>query len=658
MRQAIAAVLMGAAAITYTIANAADNDRLDTLTITITGDASDKSLPLAITTVDADSLPAANDQSLQDILEPAPGLFAQNQDNAAQGLRVAIRGFGARAAFGVRGIRVLVDGVPMTLPDGQTELDALDLALLDNAQIIRGPSASLFGNAAGGALLLNSRRPAETPEARLDLATGSFGMHRLRAEGSGYYQQTGLLGSYLATEIDGFREHSATESDLINGLLEQRLGEGRLTARISSLEISAEDPGGLTAAQVKTNRRAARPQNLQFNSGEHIEQQRLALGWDGLLGSWSLQSTAYLGARDFNNRLPFTNGGQVAFDREFGGIGLSTSKHYGRQQFSGGIDLQTQADDRQRFENNDGQRGAQSLDQLEKASSAGVFLRDTIALTNSWEASLGLRYDHLRLSADDDFLTDGDDSGSRNIADSSYDANLSHRQGQRLVYVRIATAFETPTITELANPTGGGFNNDVQSSEARNYELGLKNRWRDLDYSATIYRINVDDELLPYELASQPGRSFFRNAGKTQREGIELSGGVELSPHWQLDASYAYASNEFASGNLNGNSLPGIPDQTAWASLRYKTEALQVAITGNHIGRLFAEDGNSTAVASYGLLNLQADWAFNQRLHLEAGIDNLLDKEYNDNIRINAFGGRYFEPAAGRNYRLNFAIRI
>ncbi|MDX1496299.1 MAG: TonB-dependent receptor plug domain-containing protein, partial [Salinisphaeraceae bacterium] len=260
MRGLITAALLGAAG----LVQAADDERLDSLTITVTADAPESNLPLAVTTIEADEQPAPNQQSMQDWLETVPGLFALNNDNAAQGLRVAIRGFGSRAAFGVRGIKVIVDGVPMTLPDGQTELDALDLALLDSATVIRGPSATLFGNASGGAILLNSRPTADTPYLRSDLTAGNHGYRRFRLEVGGHQ----LLGSYLHNEFDGFRDHAKTESDLINASLKQALCKGQITASISSLDIEALDPGGLTAEQVDTDRSAARPQNIQFNAGE------------------------------------------------------------------------------------------------------------------------------------------------------------------------------------------------------------------------------------------------------------------------------------------------------------------------------------------------------------------------------------------------------
>ncbi|MDX1497228.1 MAG: TonB-dependent receptor, partial [Salinisphaeraceae bacterium] len=520
--------------------------------------------------------------------------------------------------------------------------------------VIRGPSATLFGNASGGAILLNSRPTADTPYLRSDLTAGNHGYRRFRLEVGGHQ----LLGSYLHNEFDGFRDHANTESDLINARLKQALGNGEVTASISSLDIEALDPGGLTAEQVDTDRSAARPQNIQFNAGETIEQQRMSLHWEADIAGWSLQTTGYAGQRDFANRLPFTDGGQVRFDRNFGGLGLTANKRFDKHKISLGLDAQAQNDDRQRFDNNDGQRGARRLDQDERARSTGVFLRDTVAIRQNWQASLGLRYDRLKLSADDNFTSDGDDSGNRSIDDWSADASLSHWRGEQMFYLRLASSFETPTITELANPNGGGFNADLDSSRAINYEFGMRGHWQAYSYTAAIYRIDVEDELLPFELASQPGRRFFRNAGETQRQGLELSLVRELNAAWTLRSQANLSQQEFESGALRGNALPGLPERTLRFGLHYRQHAWQLAAIARHVGRLYADDANNTVVPSYEVLDLQGRWNLRKNISMQFGIDNLLDEDYNDNIRINAFGGRYFEPAAGRSYRLSLSYRL
>ncbi len=658
-RPLIAAALLSAAAGS---ALAVDDKRLDTLTVVVTADETDN-LPLAVSHVEAHDQPAPSEQSLQDFLAPAPGLFAQNQDNAAQGLRVSIRGFGTRAAFGIRGIQVLVDGVPMTLPDGQTELDAIDLGLLESAEIVRGPSATLFGNAAGGAILLHTRKPSESPEARLELQGASFDHYRARLEGSGRVGSAHLLGAITASDIDGFREHSQTETQLLNARMTQAVGPGQLNAFVSALDITSQDPGGLTAAQVDQNRRGAASGNRQFDAGETIEQQRVALNWSGPLGYWGVHATGYAGQRDFANRLPFTDGGQVSFDRNFAGMGATVSRRFElgglAHRFSAGFDAQLQQDDRRRFDNNDGARGAATLAQDEEAAGAGVFVRDSIALAPAWETSIGLRYDTLSLEVDDRFLADGDDSGSRDIDDVSADISLSHWLGNRMIYGRLASSFETPTINELANPAGGGFNPDLGSTEALNREIGIKGAWNQLRYQMAVYRVTVDDELLPFELPGQPGRSFFRNAGETEREGIEIAGEYDINSIWRLDASASYARNEFDGGSLDGNELPGIPRQTAWLSLTRRQGGWQNALIASHTGRMYADDSNNTEVDSYQLLHWQSAWQpAGSAWSVQAAIDNLLDKDYNDSVRINAFGGRHFEPAAGRTYRLGLKVRM
>lgn len=624
-------------------------DRLDMMTIEVTAPRIERHLPLAVTTVSADQAPAANRQSLQDLLEPVPGVFALNQDNAAQGLRLSIRGFGSRAAFGVRGLQVLLDGIPLTLPDGQTELDALDLDQIGKLRVIRGPSATLFGNAAGGVVLLESHMPDEDDSLDLNMQVSRFGGRRFRISGG----TDGLLSALLINRQDGFRQHARTESELLNVSWKPPLEDGSLSLHFSALDITAEDPGGLTRAQADGDLRAAHPRNLQFKAGEGIQQQRAAMRWQGYLGEWSMGATAYGGRRAFENRLPFQSGGQVRFLRHFGGAGLQASRVLAGHQASLGLDWQVQRDDRQRFDNNNGIRGQRTLDQMESARGVGIFLRDTFRIAPDWEVSLGVRHDRLQLKVEDAFPSDGDDSGSRQVPDWSADASLAHWIGNHYAYARLASSFETPTINELANPAGGGFNPSLSSAQALNRELGVRGELPGGHYSATLYRIDVRDELLPFQLPTQPGRTFYRNAGTTRRSGLEMTGAWNVATHWRLDGSLNLARYRFQGGNLAGNQLPGLPERSLRLAIHYQRGSLKSALIGRYVGRLFADDANTTEVSGYYLLDLQTEWRAGAQAAVRLGIDNLLDRHYFDNVRINAFGGRHFEPAAGRSYRLS-----
>lgn len=603
----------------------------------------------ATSTVDAQALGREQRLSLDAALQQVPGVFAQNRYNLAQGLRPAIRGFGARAAFGVRGIRVLVDGVPLTLPDGQTELDALDLGLVERVDVLRGPASALFGNAAGGVIALHTRAPGAQPSALAQAAVGELGARRWRAEASGPVGPVRLLGAATRSLLDGPRAHGNSDTRLANA----RLDAGPLTLAASVLDVRAQDPGALTAAQVAADRSQAAPRNLRFDAGERIRQQRLSATWQhtGVHLDW--RALAFAGQRAFDNRLPFNGGGQVSFDRHFGGLGWLAETGWGPHRFNLGLDAQLQRDDRQRFDNNDGTRGQQTLSQRESAESLGVHAAATWVLTPHWQLPVALRADHLALSVDDRLLADGDDSGERDFDELSGSVGLTRRFDQGAAWLRVATAFESPTSNELANPAGGGFNPQLGAAEAVSVELGARGQFGPVGWSAAIYDTSLRDELVPFELAGQPGRRFFRNSGRTQRRGLELGARWAVNANWTLRGHATrtdFVFERFARDgqDLAGRRLPGLPSAHGLLELQWQRSRWSALARIRAVGELFADDANSQQVPGHARLALRAAYSWPAG-SVALGVDNVLDTEYNDNVRINAFGGRSFEPAPGRH---------
>ena len=621
------------------------------------------SAPTAVTVVQAQQRPAEQGLALDSLLAPVPGAFTQNRYNLAQGLRPALRGFGARGNFGVRGLRVLVDGVPLTMPDGQTELDGLDLGLVERMEVLRGPASVLYGNAAGGVLAIETREPPTVPYARLETGAGGLGYEQVRAEIGGGLQQVSALLAYNHTQLDGYRRHGRAETNSLTGKLRWYSAAGRLGLSVNAIDNRAEDPGGLTAAEVAADRRQAAPNNLRFDSDETIRQQRLALVWDGYgAGPDRYQLRTYLGQRDFANRLPFVTGGQSSFQRQFAGVGGQYSHH--RQLFglthklTFGFDLESQRDQRQRHDNLLGVRGSLRLDQEEQADSQGLFIEDEIQLGERWQLNLGLRHDRVRLAVDDRFLSDNrDDSGSRTLTDWNHGLGISYRLSpEQSLYGRIATSFETPTINELANPNGGGFNPGLLPARALSRELGWKGEWSDLRSELALYRIELEDELIGFSLPGQPGRSFYRNAGQSRRDGLELSLDWRLNPHWRAYLAYSYNRYrfvEYRSGDddFAGRRIPGIPGQQLFGELNYERAGTYLSLNLTARDRFYADDANQVDVAGQALIGLRLGKRLQlneQSLEPHIGIDNLLDRTYFDNVRINAAGGRFFEPGPGR----------
>ncbi|MBU2256742.1 MAG: TonB-dependent receptor, partial [Gammaproteobacteria bacterium] len=586
-----------------------------------------------------------------------------NRYNLAQGLRPAIRGFGARGNFGVRGIRVLVDGVPLTMPDGQTELDGLDLGLVERMEVLRGPASVLYGNAAGGVLTLETREPPALPSMQLDLSAAGLGYQRMRGEIGGSDGNLGGVLAFNSTVLEGYRQHSRAQTNSLTGKLRWYAPTGRFRFNFNAIDNRAEDPGGLAAAEVKTDRRQAAPNNLRFDADEYIRQQRLGLVWDGYAaGADEYQLRSYLGHREFGNRLGFTTSGQTTFERYFGGLGGQYSHHRELiglpHKITTGFDLEAQRDDRRRYDNLLGERGQLRQQQDESALSQGLFIEDQLDLSERWQATLGLRYDQVRLAVYDFYLVDNrDDSGSRSLEDWNYSTGLSYRfTPQQSLYARLASSFETPTISELGNPQGGGFNSALQPAQAFSRELGIKGEWPTLRYGLSLYRIELEDELVGFSLAAQPGRNFYRNAGESRRDGLELSADWQFADAWRWSMAYAYNRYRFedyqtTAGDFSGTRIPGIPRQTLFSELAYEHQGTYVRLGVTALARVYVNDANTQSAPGYALFNLRLGKRFQvgeQSLEPYLGIDNLLGREYFDNLRINDGNARYFEPGPGR----------
>jgi iron complex outermembrane recepter protein len=608
-------------------------------------------------------------RTLDEFARGTPGVFFQNQFNFAQDLRIAIRGFGARSAFGVRGIQVHVDGVPLTLPDGQTQLDGIDPSLIDRMEILRGPSASLFGNASGGMVSMTTR---DAPHERLAIVPrqvfGQFGQFKseIHAGGRGELFDYGWFGSYLRQR--GWRDHSEVENFFsqlkLNYLASDDADWMLVFRKFHSPETL--DPGGLTHDELRADRRQASPRNRLFNAGERSGQEQFALRYRKAISDFrELTVTAHGLHRDFQNRLPFVDGGQVTFDRWVGGVSIQFVDDHvllkRPNRFLVGMDYGIQNDDRQRYDNDFGVRGALALNQIERVQSIGPFIRNEWQVTDKLNATFGGRWDWLHYRIKDRFRVDGDQSGTRTLSQASGTAGLVYRLDEHhQFYANVASVFEAPTTTELINnPAGvGGFNPDLDAQLSLSREFGLRGKVADFEYEATGFFINSQDEILPFELTESPGRAFFRNVGRSSRRGFEGKLVTPVWKGWQAQMAYTYSDFTFRkfSGdelNLQGNALPGNPAHRWDGNIRYTHPAgLFGQFYMQRVGGFFVDDANTVTNPAYLLGQLLLGWEIKHNKvegSLFAGIDNLFDVRYNANARINAAAGRFFEPGPPLN---------
>jgi len=633
-------------------------------------------IPAAISVIGQDEIQLGSEQlGLDESLGRVPGLFTLNRYNFAQDLRLSIRGYGARSSFGIRGIKVIVDGIPETLPDGQGSVDGIDIGSASQITVIRSPSSSLYGNASGGAILIESERGPMIPFAEARTTFGDYNFKKQQIKTGGDTGKLNYLLNLSDTTIDGYRDHSKYENAQLNTRLEARLSptSSLLTTIHHTDQPAADDPGGLTSAESKSDPTQANPRNLLFDAGEELKQTRIGFLYKtNLIENHDLEARIYNTDRDFSNKLPFQDGGIVKLDRDFYGTGVkyTVEGDLGEKpnRLLVGIDFDRQDDDRNRFDNLQGVTGAKTFEQNELVTSLGAFLQNETKLSQIAEFTVGLRYDEVKFDVDDQFLADGDDSGTINFYQVSPMVGLSIQHGDNThLYATISSSFETPTTTEFANPDGGGFNQSLEAQKSINYEIGIKTKTSSYNFEAALFHIDVDNELTPFELPTQPGRTFFENAGSSTRNGLELSYARQLAEQLSLSMAYTYSDFTFdrftdTNGNeFDGNHSPGIPRDLLYLDFSWFGDSGFFAKWDvTYTGKIYADNANQTKVESNTVSNLRVgrnvyyeDWEVASFL----GVNNLFDENYNDNIRINAFGGRYFEPAPERNAYIGITVR-
>ncbi|HWM29307.1 MAG TPA: TonB-dependent receptor [Woeseiaceae bacterium] len=670
----LAAVLASMASVAEAQESAPD-EVLDEIVVTATRMRSPvREVPRSISVVGQERIQNATQQlGLDEALAAVPGLYMQNRYNFSQDLRVSLRGFGARAGFGIRGIRVYVDGIPETLPDGQAQVDSIDLGSAKRIEVLRGPASSLYGNASGGVISVETELEDTLPFIEGGLAGGELGFGKYHLKTGGSFDSVDYLFNASRQEIDGYRDHSFSRGTLVNGKVGVRFSDDdRLTVALNHTDQpESDDAGGINLAEIAANPRAARDVNVLFNAGEALSQQRIGLVYERDRAHGDLALRNYYVWRDFSNELPFVDGGAVDLQRFFYGVGAQYSPKEmlpDNLELTMGVDLDRQDDERRRFDNNEGTRGDLVFDQQERVDSTGIYLQGNYDLTENLMLSAGLRYDELTFDINDSYLQDGDDSGEIDFDETSPSAGISYDFGEHMLFGSFSRSFETPTTTELANPDGsGGFNTSLKPQLADNFELGIKGERDGTYYEVAVFHIDLTDELVPFELPGFPGRTFYSNAGESERQGIETALAWKHESGLAADLSYTFSDFTFEdfvdeSGNsFAGEELPGLPRHFGYAGVSYRQDAgLFARLEAVYSGALYADNANTTEVGSYVLTNFRASREFDSGSWLIRpyfGVNNIFNEGYNSNIRINAFGGRYYEPAPERNFYAGVVVR-
>ncbi len=638
----------------------------------------EQELPFAYSRIGRDEIQLARQQlGLDEALAGVPGLFFQNRYNFAQDLRIAIRGFGARANFGIRGIRLIADDIPLTLPDGQGSVDSIDLGSAETIEVIRGPFSAVYGAASGGVILIRSETGPTEPFVAGRLNLGDYGFAQGQLKFGGQSGAFDYMANLSHTTLDGYRDHSATKNTLLNSRIRYEIDDStRLTVVVNVVHSpEADDPGALNSTEVSANRRQAAPRNIAFDAGESLDQQALGAALSRrYAGGSELLLRAHYSHRDFANRLPFDinangQGGSVELGRNFYGVGGHWSVGLGPgMRLVVGAEYEAQRDHRRRFANDLGVLGPLTTDQDEDVTDYAVFAELSWTVSQAIAARFGVRYDAIDYDVIDRLDLGG--SGETDFSAFSPMAGMTWQVGDRTtLYTNVSRSFDPPATTELANPSAPtGFNQDLEEQSAMNFELGLKGegagRWQ---YELAMFHIDVDDAIVPFEL-SGTGQTFFENAGSASHDGIEAGLTIELAEGLTASASYTWSDFEFdhfqglGGESFDGNRIPGIPEHLVQAGVSWQPAgALFLGFDVLHAAHFFADNANQVEVGDYTVADMRLEYRWRgPRLEVSpfAGINNIFDEKYDGNIRLNASFGRYFEPAPERNVYAGVEVRL
>ncbi len=638
--------------------------------------------PAALTVLDGEAAQQGQPRlQLDESLNRVPGLFVQNRYNFAQGLRLSSRGFGSRAPFGVRGLRLNVDGFPETLPEGQSQLDSIDLFTVDSLAVLRGPSSLFYGNATGGVVDITTFGAPWTDSASATVIGGGDVYRQANVQARGQRQKGHHGFSLTALGYDGYREQSEVRKYQLTAQSGWQLPEARsMTLLLTAMDTPmANDPGGLTRQQVREDPEQASRFATPLDAGQNVDQQRLGLHYrDASLGSGMLNARAFVSQRDFRQQLPFPGSSLIDYDRLFYGARLDYTLPFNAfahpHRLLLGLDADRQEDARgRRAVNTDGDVTALTADEDQHATATGVFLQLDSHFTERLMLTVGGRADRLRMRIYDHLLGDGDDSGNRDFDEASYSAGLAWQATRaHTLYSFVSSAFESPTFTELANPSGaGGFNPALEPQTALNMEVGARGALTErLFYEAALFRVDVEDEITPYELG---GRTFYQNAGETRRDGFEL--GLEHATTDRLTLALSWTWSDFRfrefydtqqNADVSGKRLPGLPEHHLYGQMEWQADnGVFAALEGLFSSYRYAENTNTTRVGSEMIVNLRLgkEWQGSQQtLTLFAGVTNLFDRDYISNLRINANSDRpveargYFEPGPGTGFYAGLSV--
>lgn len=639
--------------------------------------------------------------NLTETLKGIPGLQLNNRENYAQDLQLSMRGFGARSTFGVRGIRLYVDGIPATMPDGQGQTSNIDLSSLDHIEVLGGPFSSLYGNSSGGTILTTTKEGQGRDSIEVGYSGGSHNKGRadiVLQGGSDKANEPSYVISSSYFDTDGYREHSDAQKVLSNAKLTWNLADGsKVNWVINHVDINADDPQGLTRQQWKDNPKQVNDAKNTYDVRKEIQQTQTGLTWTKPLNDQNeLYAMAYAGQRSVTQYQSIPNttqmnprhaGGVIDFSRNFYGTDLRwTGKDLlPNTRLSAGFAFDAMDEDRQGYENFDragnyGVKGHLRRDENNTLWNLDPYLQASWQFLPTWRIDTGLRYSNVHYESKDHYIqlnsdptkNNGDDSGKTDYSKLLPSAALTWEINPQLsTYVSYSKGFETPTFTEMAYPNTGsgasGINFSLKPSTSDNYELGLKSENILGQFTAALFQSKTQDDIV--SAGTLDGRATFQNADKTLRQGVELSWNKKLWRDLTTEASYSYLDATFDADIPNsdpkkvvhsGNNIPGVAKNQAYIAFGWQPEAgFNAGVDVRYMDKIYVDDLNSDSAPSYTVTSVNIGYIWkNQdwKVRTYARIDNLFDENYVGSVIVNDGNSRFFEPADGLNWSAGLSL--
>jgi len=631
--------------------------------------------------------------NLSESLGGVPGLQIQNRQNYAQDLQISIRGFGARSTFGVRGVRLYVDGIPATLPDGQGQTSNIDIGSVDHVEVLRGPFSALYGNSSGGVVQSFTETGEGPPRLAFSMAAASFGTTRTGVQASGSSGAVDYLLSGGHFETDGYRDHSAADRNIVNGKMGFTLDDGsRLTLVANSVHLNAQDPLGLTADQYALNRRSAAVAT-QYDTRKSVDQTQAGLTYDRRIDADNaLRLMVYGGERKTSQYQaippsaqlsPTSAGGVIGLERDYGGADLrwTSRMELADRPFElvAGLEYNKLREHRTGYENYLGSvtrpvlgvQGRLRRDEINEVYNLDPYVQGTWRFTDRWTLEAGVRRSTVDFDSQDHYIVgaNGNDSGSARYAQTLPVASLRYQASRDLaLYTSVGRGFETPTLNELSyRPDGrAGLNFALQPAVNDSVEVGAKARLAGGLLTGALFRTRTSDEIVT--ATNIGGRATFQNAGRTTRDGFELAWQHESENHWRTQLAYTWLDARYSDAFCStvpctaaglvpgGNRIPGIAPQSLFASFGWvPPQGWRAGTELRALASVEANDRNTASAPGYAVAALFAGYVVQwQRWDLNAfaRVDNLFDRQYIGSVIVNEGNARYYEPAPGRNWTI------